>query len=222
VIERTKMMKNGAMFRSRFGIAPDAPLLAVLPGSRTNEIRFILPVFREAVAKLAQRIPRFVTVLPTVPHVAESVRLATRDWPAPLTIVESEDEKFAAFNAANAALAASGTVTTELALARTPMVVAYRVGAITYLFARPLFRLPYFTLVNLLLERRAVPEYLQDQATPERLAKDVAALLTDEGAAASQRTDLDAAAALLGGRGDAPSLRAARALLGFVRERRAD
>jgi lipid-A-disaccharide synthase len=222
VIERTKMMKNGAGFRSRFGIAPDAPLLAVLPGSRTNEIRFILPVFREAVARLAQMIPRLVTVLPTVPHMAERVRLATRHWPAALTIVESEDEKFAAFNAANAALAASGTVTTELALARTPMVVAYRVGAITYAFARPLFRLPYFTLVNLLLERRAVPEYLQDQATPERLANEVASLLTDEAAAVSQRADLDAVAALLGGRGDAPSLRAARALLDFVRERRAD
>ena len=103
-------------------------LLALLPGSRTSEIRFILPVFRDTVALLAREFPAWSRVLPTVPHVAAKVRAATRDWPTPLHIVEGEADKFAAFDAADVALAASGTVTAELALSRTPMVVAYRVG----------------------------------------------------------------------------------------------
>ncbi len=91
-------------------------MLALLPGSRTSEIRFILPVFREAVTLLAKAIPGLVTVLPTVPHVAAKVREATQDWATPLHILEGEADKYAAFDAANVALAASGTVTAELAL----------------------------------------------------------------------------------------------------------
>ncbi len=220
VIERAKMMTGGADLRARLGIAADAPLLVVLPGSRTSEIRFILPVFRAAIAEIARRVPGLVTVLPTVPHVSARVREGTGNWPAPLHIIEGDAEKYAAFNAANAALAASGTVTTELALARTPMVVAYRVGRITYALAKPLFFLPWFTLVNLLLQRRAVPEFLQGAATPHALADEVVRLLTDKGAVEAQRADLDKAARLLGEGEEAPSLRAARAILDFVNAKR--
>ncbi|MGZ6021182.1 MAG: lipid-A-disaccharide synthase [Rhizomicrobium sp.] len=216
VIERARMMTGGAELRARLGISADAPLLAVLPGSRSSEVRFILPVFRDAVAEIAKRVPGLVTVLPTVPHVAARVREATKHWPAPLHIIEGDEDKYAAFNAADAALAASGTVTTELALARTPMVVAYRVGWLTYALARPLFVLPWFTLVNLLLERGAVPEFLQGAASPQALADAVVRLLTDKNAADAQRADLDRAAKLLGQGEDAPSLRAARAIIEFV------
>src|SRR5579871_4422669 len=212
VIERAPRARGGEAFREKFGIAAESPLLAVLPGSRTNEIRFILPLFRETVALLRNRFPDLVTILPTVPHVSSRVRAAVADWPAPLHVLENEDEKFASFDAANAALAASGTVTTELALARTPMVVAYRVGRITYALAKPLFFLPWFTLVNLLLQRRAVPEFLQGAATPHALADEVVRLLTDKGAVEAQRADLDKAARLLGEGEEAPSLRAARAI----------
>ncbi|MGZ5940427.1 MAG: lipid-A-disaccharide synthase [Rhizomicrobium sp.] len=216
VIERARMMTGGAELRARLGISADAPLLAVLPGSRSSEVRFILPVFRDAVAEIAKRVPGLVTVLPTVPHVAARVREATKHWPAPLHIIEGDEDKYAAFNAADAALAASGTVTTELALARTPMVVAYRVGWLTYTLARPLFVLPWFTLVNVLLERGAVPEFLQGAASPQALADAVVRLLTDKNAADAQRADLDRAAKLLGQGEDAPSLRAARAIIEFV------
>ena len=100
------------------------------------------------------------------------------------------------------------------------MVVAYRVGWLTYVLARPLFNFPWFTLVNLLLDRQAVPEFLQGAATPEALADAVARLLTDKQAADNQRSDLDLAAKLLGEGAEAPSLRAARAILEFVRENR--
>ena len=220
VLERAARMKGGEALRARLGIAADTPLLALLPGSRTNEIRLILPVFRDAVRLAAKIVPGLVTVLPTVPHVADRVREAARDWPTPLHIIEDEGDKFASFDAANAALAASGTVTTELALSRTPFVAAYRVGAVTYALGRWLFKLPYFTLVNLLLERRAVPEFLQADASPENLAAALVPLLTDANAAKRQVADLEEAAQKLGQGGEAPSLRAARAILDFVAAKR--
>jgi lipid-A-disaccharide synthase len=216
VIERAKLMTGGAQLRARLGIGSNEPLLAVLPGSRSSEIRFILPVFRAAVAKIAVSIPGLVTVIPTVPHVASRVRDAVRDWPVPLHVIEGEVDKFSAMNTADAALAASGTVTTELALARTPMVVAYRVGWLTYMLARPLMVTRWITLVNLLLEREAVPEFLQSAATPRALADAVVHLLTNARTADAQRADLDLAASLLGQGCEAPSLRAARALIDFV------
>ena len=215
-IERAMRMTGGAAFRARHGIAPDAPLLAVLPGSRTNEIRFVFPVFREAVALLARRIPGLVTILPTVPHVAAKVKAGAGDWPAPLHVVEGEDEKFAAFDAADAALAASGTVTTELALSRTPMVVAYKVGWLTATLMRPLIHVKFATLVNLLLDREAVPEFIQERCKPGALADAVFPLLTDKAAAVRQVADLDEAMHRLGQGGEHPSLRAARAILDFV------
>lgn len=219
VIERKAKMVGGDALRVRLGIAPDAPLLAVLPGSRTSEIRFILPQFRDAVRLIAARVPGLQTIIPVVPHVSARVHEAVADWPAPLHLVESENDKFAAFDAADAALAASGTVTTELALARTPMVVGYRLGALTYALGRRFFKLPYFTLVNLLLNRGAVPEFLQAECNPQNLADAVVPLLMDKAKADAQVCDLDEAAKLLGEGGEPPSLRAAQALLDFVQRR---
>ena len=105
----------------------DAPLLAVLPGSRTSEIRFILPLFRDAVRRFAAtKFRAWSRSCPPCRMSRPRARSGRRTGPTPLHIVESEDDKFAAFDAADVALAASGTVTAELALARTPMVVAYK------------------------------------------------------------------------------------------------
>ena len=219
VVERAAKMVGGETLRARLDIAADAPLLALLPGSRTSEIRFILPVFRDAVGLLAKRIPGLVTVLPTVPHVAAKVRAATTNWATPLHIVEGEADKYAAFHAANVALAASGTVTAEVALSRTPMVVAYRLGAITYALSRWMMLVKHFTLINILLGREAVPEFLQERATPEMLADAVANLFVDEAARGAQVSAMNAFATLLGEKEEPPSLRAARALLEFVEKR---
>jgi len=173
-------------------------------------------VFREAVALLAARIPGLVTVLPTVPHVAEKVRAATVAWPTKLHVLHSEDDKFAAFNAADVALAASGTVTAELALAKTPMVVGYRAGWLTYALSSLIMHVKYITLVNVLLEREAVPEFLQGRLQPKLLANAVERLLRDAGARAAQTAALAEFDRLLGEGTEAPSLRAARALLDFI------
>ena len=217
VIERRARMTGGEALRLRLGIGMDTPLLALLPGSRTSEIRFIFPVFREAMELLAGKIPGLVTVLPTVPHVARRVREAASGWPTPLHILEQEDDKFAAFDAADVALAASGTVTAELALARTPMVVAYRVGGVTFALAHWLMTAPHMSLINILLERCAVPEFKQYEATPEALATEVAHLFADEKARAAQVAAMNEFGRRLGEGEEAPSLRAARVLLDFVR-----
>lgn len=219
VIERAAKIAGGAGLRARLGIGPEAPLLALLPGSRTSEIRFILPVFRAAVKILAVKIPGLVTVLPTVPHVAAKVRAATHNWPTPLHIVESEADKYAAFDAADTALAASGTVTAELALSRTPMVVAYKVGGLTYFLSKFLMTVKHITLINILLGREAVPEFLQARATPDNLAAAVDQLFHDKAARAAQVAAMKEFAAALGEGDEPPSLRAARVLLEFVERR---
>jgi lipid-A-disaccharide synthase len=213
VIERGGRITGGAEFRATHGIPANAPLLAVLPGSRRNEIRFILPPFRAAVEILARDIPGLVSVLPTVSHVAHLVKAATAGWPTPLHVVETDAEKFAAFDAADAALAASGTVTSELALAKVPMVVAYKVGWLTYALAKPFMHVPYMVLVNLVLGRKAIPEFAQYAATPNALVAALKPLLTDDKAHAQQKRDLEEGVRAFGMGQEAPSLRAARAVL---------
>jgi len=216
VIERAAKVTGGEALRDRLGVGADAPTLALLPGSRTSEIRFILPEFRETVKILAGRIPGLVTILPTVPHVAAKVRAATADWPTPLHIVEGDADKYAAFDAADVALAASGTVTAELALAHTPMVVGYKVGGLTFFLSKFLMTVTHITLINILLEREAVPEFLQSRCTPENLAAAVERLFRDGAARAAQVEAMKEFGHRLGEGDEPPSLRAARVLLEFV------
>ncbi|HWU54235.1 MAG TPA: lipid-A-disaccharide synthase [Rhizomicrobium sp.] len=216
VIERAAKVTGGDALRARLGIGADAPLLALLPGSRTSEIRFILPEFRAAVGILAQKIPGLVTVLPTVPHVAGKVAAATADWPTPLHIVEGDGDKYAAFDAADVALAASGTVTAELALAHTPMAVGYKVGGLTFFLSKFLMTVTHITLINILLQREAVPEFLQSRATPENLAGAVEHLFRDAATREAQVEAMKEFGRRLGEGDEPPSLRAARVLLEFV------
>ncbi|HMH64194.1 MAG TPA: hypothetical protein VK515_01330, partial [Rhizomicrobium sp.] len=137
-------------------------------------------------------------------------------WPTLLHVLESEDDKYAAFDAADAALAASGTVTAELALAHTPMVVGYKVGGLTFFLSKFLMTVTHITLINILLEREAVPEFLQSRATPENLAAAVERLFKDSTSRAAQVEAMKEFGRLLGEGDEAPSLRAARVLLEFV------
>ncbi len=222
VVERANRIRGGDAFRKAHGIAAGAPVLAVLPGSRRNEIRFILPVFRRAVAILAREIPGLVSVIPTVGHVAALVRSAAADWPTPVQVIEDDDERFAALDAADAGLATSGTVTTELALARKPMVVGYKLGWLTFLLARPFIHVRSIVLINLVLERQAVPEFIQSACTPTALAHAVKPLLTDQQARARQLRDLDEAIRVFGLGGEFPSGRAARSVLAIARKEGAE
>lgn len=186
--------------------------LALLPGSRRSEIEALLPSLLDAVRLLAGRLPVQVSLIqaPTVPRemLEERVELSG----LPVRIV-SED-RFAAIADSHLALCASGTATLEVGLLGTPMIVLYRLGLWTWMLARMMVRLPFYSLVNLVLGRAVVPELLQWQAAPERIADEAERLLTDDVERARMRTGL---AELRGRLGEAgASARAAREVAGIL------
>jgi lipid-A-disaccharide synthase len=148
----------------------EPPVILVLPGSRKSELRRLLAVFGDTIARLGAEIGPVEVVLPTVEHLYHDVMRATAAWPAWPRVVVSEAEKHAAFRIARAALAKSGTTTLELALSGVPMVAAYRVSAPEAWIARRLIRVPSVILANLVLGENVVPELLQEACTPDQLS----------------------------------------------------
>ena len=216
VVENGADRGDGERFRTEHGIPAEAPLLCVLPGSRSAEIERLTPVFGETLQRLAADRPELRAVIVAAPAVADQVRTAVSGWSVPTVIVQGDAAKYDAFAACDAALAASGTVTLELALANAPMVVAYRVNALTAWLGRRLIKIPYVSLMNVVLGRKAVPEYLQEDCRPEVLEAALAQLLDDPEAAAAQRRDCAEASRLVGLGGPAPSDRAADAVLKVI------
>lgn len=155
------------------------PSLLVLPGSRRSEIKRNMAIFGETLRLLREQGVAFYPVLPTVPHLAESVRAAAAGWPVQPRIVVGEAEKRAAFRMARAALAKSGTVTLELALAGVPMVTAYRVTELEAFIARRVIQTSSIILANLILGENVVPEFLQQDFTAENLAPALRDVLGD-------------------------------------------
>jgi lipid-A-disaccharide synthase len=213
VVESGAERGDGAAFRRRHGIG-DAPLLVVLPGSRRGEVGRHLPIFADAVAFLAQRFPGLVVAVPVTETVRAQVAEAVAPWPL-RAIVADRAEKYDAFAAGNAAIAASGTVALELAMARLPMIVAYRVNPLTHALLRRIVKVDYVNLINLVLGRDAVPELIQQDCTPEKLAAAVAHLMNDAGARAQQIEDCAEGLRRLG-QGQSPGLRAADTVLAVI------
>jgi lipid-A-disaccharide synthase len=191
------------------------PVLLVLPGSRAGEIKRLLSIFSDAVALVRDRLGSLEVVVATVPHLVDPIRTAIARWPLPARIVVETAEKQAAFRIATAALAKSGTVTLELALAGVPMIAAYKVSAIEYIAVGRgiLKRLPSIILTNLLLGENVVPELLQHNCTAEELA---AALLPLFGDTPERRRQVEAFSrldAIMAVGSSAPALRAADIVL---------
>ncbi len=180
LIERLDWMReiDTAPLIERIGLDPGRLTLLVLPGSRTSEVSQLMQPFGEALAALHERHVRPQVIIPAVPHVRPLIEKHIESWAVQPHIVEGEADKFRAFRLAHAALAASGTVTLELALAGTPMVVAYKVDAIAAKL-RFLMKVPSVVLANLVLDENAFPEYLQEDCTPEKLADALEQLLRD-------------------------------------------
>lgn len=210
VVESGLERGDRAAFRARHGIAADRPVLAVMPGSRVGEVKRLLPVFLRALGRMRIRFPLLHAVVPTVPAVAEMVGAA--DWPLPAIVVGGE-EKADAFAASDAAIAASGTATLELALAGVPHLIAYRINPATALAVRALIRVPYVNMINLVLDRPVVPELLQSRCTPGRVAEAATRLLEDPWARDEQRRQFARAMQELGRDGAPPSRRAAQVIL---------
>jgi len=157
----------------------DPPLVLVLPGSRTGEIRRMAPVFGSAIARVAQQYGPLEAVVPAVPRLADAVRAAVAAWPIPARITTDPQEKHEAFRTARAALTKSGTSTLELALASVPMVAAYKVSLIEAIVGSILIHAPSAILANLILGTNVVPEFLQHDCSVDRLAGALVPLLRD-------------------------------------------
>jgi lipid-A-disaccharide synthase len=213
----TTLRPDAEEARRRVG---DPPVLLVLPGSRSGEIARHLELFGATITRCVDEIGAIEVVLPTLPHLAARIVAGTAGWAIKPRIVVETGEKWHAFRTARAALAASGTVTLELALAGIPTVVAYRVSFVEEAIVRPLLRVPSIVLANLVLGDNVMPEILQREATPERLARELSRLVADtperrrqvEGLARIDRA-MDIGAAR-------PSVRAAEVVLEVARRHR--
>lgn len=217
VSERLASAADASAFRAAHGIAADAPQVLCLPGSRRGEVARLGPRFDEALMRLRDRLPEMRVVLPTVPGVADMVDAMVRRWPTAPVVVQGESDKRAAFAAADLALAASGTVSLELAANGVPMVIGYDMAPVSRALIGLLLKTDTVTLVNLVSETRAVPEFLGRHCQPGPMANALLRLLDDPEARAEQLAAMDLTMQRLGRGGEPPGLRAARSVIAAVR-----
>lgn len=196
------------------------PVLLVLPGSRRSEVRHHMAIFGKALSLLrADKVP-FELILPTMPHLLEAVRQGVENWPVKPRIVVGEQEKRAAFRIAHAALAKSGTVTLELALAGVPMVTAYRTGAVEAWIMLRAIKVQSVILANLVVGENVVPEFLQQDCAPEKLSRALRELLGDSALRHRQLEAFGRIDAIMSTGGQPPSARAADIVLATMRKAR--
>lgn len=222
VVERPYQSGARDKFRRDHQIADNETVLGVLPGSRSNEIRFLMPVFVEVARQLCRRHKNLKVIIPAVPHVADDIRAHLTGLDSPCEIIENLDEKFAAFEACDVALAASGTVSTELAIARVPMVIAYRVGFLTAVIARRFITAKYVTLINIIRDQEVIPEFLQERCTVESLCSALEELIGSPAKRQDQLTQSGIAIKEMGFGAARPSDRAADAVLDVIRRKRVE
>ncbi len=208
-----------ARLRRDLGIAPDGPVLLVLPGSRNSEIKHVLPPFEDAIMRLKAERPGLEVVIPAAPTVAASVKAQVAGWPHRAHVVEGDEAKYDAMKAATVAMACSGTVTLELALAGCPMVVGYRFDRLTYFILKQLIRTKYVVLFNIAVQRFIAPELIQDECNGPRLAREIGQRLDDAAFRARQVADQFDALDRMGRGGPDPSDAAADALLNLLAQR---
>jgi lipid-A-disaccharide synthase len=196
------------------------PVVLVLPGSRRSEISQHMAVFGQALARLHSEGMAPELILPTMPHLQEAVSQALVDWPVQPRVVLGEQEKRAAFRIARGALAKSGTVTLELAIAGVPMVAAYRTGAAEAWVLRRLIKANSVILANLVVGENVVPEYLQQDCTPEKLSHALREVLADSTLRQRQLNAFAKIDAIMSTGSEPPSVRAAEIVLATMRKGR--
>ncbi|WP_296598728.1 lipid-A-disaccharide synthase [Phenylobacterium sp.] len=205
-----------ARLRADIGGAPEDPILLVLPGSRPSEIERVMPPFEDAVQRLKAERPNLRVVVPAAPTVADLVKARVAGWPHRAHVVEGEAGKRDAMKAATVAMACSGTVTTELAVAGCPMVVGYRLAPVTYAILKRLIRTKWVTLFNIAAKDFVAPELIQDDCNGPALAREVALRLDDEPLRRRQVERQSEALLKMGRGGPDPSEAAADAILDLI------
>jgi len=213
IIESGAADGNAARFREKYKIAPEDPLLMILPGSRRGEVTRHMDVFRQTAEAVSQKVSGLRIAIPVIGKTAPLVAEAIRGWLMPVTIIEDAGDKYDAMAAADVALAASGTVGLELALAKLPSVIAYRMHPLTAIIARKFVKLKYVNLINILQDAEIVPEYLLEDCTVDNLAPAVSELFHDGEMRDAQLSGYEQAMSDLGYGGDAPGMRAAKVVM---------
>jgi lipid-A-disaccharide synthase len=214
LLELTGPIVSREVFLQRHGLDPAHPVVALLPGSRRNELRAILPDLVRAAALIRGRQPDVQFVIARAPHLDESLLAPLGEWIGPKPVIV-EGETDAVLASADVAIVASGTVTVQAALHGCPMVVVYRVGPLTYALGKPLVHVDTYAMVNLIAGSRVVPELIQEGLTPGAVATEAVRVLTDPRHAAQVKRDLAEVRAKLGTAG--ASRRAAEAVIEVAR-----
>lgn len=221
VIENAGMRKiSGEDFKKKYEIPADNKIMLVLPGSRHNEVERLLPDFLEVVKKMRQKHFNFSYILPTVSTVAARVRKAVAESELPIIVVEGEDARRAAFQNADVAIAASGTVALELAILDVPHIVAYKVPKPTEWVARRCLHIQFVNLTNILLGYEVVPELLQQDCNPDNIMQYVEQFLSRNSLYKRQIENFGKLRNLLGLNEQTPSDNAAAAILELINRRK--
>jgi lipid-A-disaccharide synthase len=212
-LQRDFSSADPADVRRALGAAPGDRILLLLPGSRRGEVERLLPRFREAVSRLKREWPGLHVIAAPAESVVDRVREQLSAWEVPVRLFEGDQQRLSSMRAATVALACSGTVTTELAIAGCPMVVTYRLGPLTAAIARRLIRTPYITLFNVAAGRMVAPEFVQEACTGPALARELSIRLADPVLRERQAADQTAALELMRGGVSDPIGAAADAVL---------
>lgn len=202
-------------FRKQMNLAAEASLLMVLPGSRPGEIKRLMPVFAEVIQRLKAQRPDLTMVMPVADTIREQLLPLVKDLP--VTIIEGEDVKHSAMQAATLALACSGTVSTELALAGCPMIIAYRVEPVTWWIFKTIATIKYVTLFNIAAGKEIAPEFIQPTCTADNLLNAINQRLDDPARLAEQVREQNTALDLMGRGQRPPAEKAAEAVLAFLK-----
>lgn len=217
LLELTGTPEPRERFLRRHGLESAGPVVALLPGSRRNEVREILPRLAAAARLIQRAVPGVQFILARAPHLPDALfdQLQTSDSGSSLPVAIVEGHADDVLSSADVALVASGTVTVQAALHECPMVVVYRLSALTYRLGRRFVQVDTFAMANLVAGRKVVPELIQDDFTPEAVAREALKILNDPAAAARVRRDLRTVRGKLGEPG--ASRRAAQAIVEVAR-----
>ena len=220
ILQSGVMRGDGIGFRTNNGIPPDIKLICILPGSRLVEVTKHLPIIEHTLDLLSKKCPVFQVVLPLADNVATRVKSVVQKWPYKITFTEGKDtSKYNAFAASDVALACSGTVALELALADIPYVTIYKMSLFSSIVARCFVRLKYVNLINILLNKEVVPELILEKCKPHLILPNLMKALTDREFRSEQRKYFKVALDLIAVEGQLPSERAAQAVLEVIDEK---
>lgn len=219
VVEKLTRRGNGERFRQKHGLTSDQPVLCMLPGSRMSEVSRLLPKFSATADIVLRNRHNAVIVVPTLPHLKDYIEKFFVGRGINPILVYGEEDKFDAFAASLAAIAASGTVTLELALHDTPHIIAYKLSPLSAWIAKNFIKTPYVNLINIILGKRVVPELLLENCEPGPMSRALLELMDNKDARAAQIISFREALVQVGlGDPETPSMKAAKVISGILQK----